>query len=72
MNNKKKRGFASMVNSDEGKERQKMIASAGGRQAHVKGTAHKWTTESAREAGRRGGKARQRAQSIASIRSLPQ
>lgn len=66
MNNKKKRGFASMVNSDEGKQRQRMIASAGGRQAHLKGTAHQWTTESAREAGRRGGRARQRAQHMSS------
>jgi len=50
---KSNRGFASM---DPNK--QKMIASKGGRTAHKKGTAHKWTSEEAREAGRRGGKAR--------------
>lgn len=37
-------------------ERQKEIASKGGRAAHKKGTAHEWTREAAREAGRKGGK----------------
>jgi general stress protein YciG len=46
------RGFASM---DSG--RQLEIASKGGKAAHQKGTAHEWTSEEAREAGRRGGKA---------------
>ena len=44
------RGFASMD-----RDRQRQIASKGGRAAHEKGTAHEWTTEEAREAGRRGG-----------------
>jgi uncharacterized protein len=48
----KKRGFASMdVN------RQREIASKGGRAAHQKGTAHEFTTEEARAAGRKGGQA---------------
>jgi uncharacterized protein len=48
------RGFASMD-----KTKQRMIASKGGRAAHAKGTAHKWTSVEARDAGRRGGRARQ-------------
>lgn len=36
-------------------EKQKEIASKGGRAAHEKGTAHKFTSEEAREAGRKGG-----------------
>lgn len=46
----KDRGFASMDRA-----RQREIASSGGRAAHAKGTAHQWTKEEAREAGRRGG-----------------
>ena len=46
------RGFASM---DE--EKQREIASKGGKAAHAKGTAHEWTSEEAREAGRKGGEA---------------
>ena len=44
------RGFASM---DKAKQRE--IASKGGKAAHQKGTAHEWTAEEAREAGRKGG-----------------
>ena len=44
------RGFASM-NSD----RQKEIARKGGKAAHEKGTAHEFTSEEARAAGRKGG-----------------
>jgi len=40
---------------DRGKQRD--IASKGGRAAHQKGTAHEWTSEEAREAGRKGGMA---------------
>jgi general stress protein YciG len=47
---KSRRGFAAM---DEEKQRQ--IASKGGKAAHLKGTAHKFTSEEAREAGRKGG-----------------
>lgn len=37
------------------RNRQREIASKGGRAAHQKGTAHEWTREEAREAGRKGG-----------------
>jgi general stress protein YciG len=37
--------------------RQREIASKGGLAAHKKGTAHEWTAEEAREAGRKGGAA---------------
>ena len=47
---KERRGFASMS-----PERQREIASKGGRAAHEKGTAHEWTPEEARRAGRKGG-----------------
>ena len=47
------RGFASM---DPNKQRE--IASKGGKAAHAKGTAHEFTSEEAREAGRKGGQAR--------------
>jgi len=36
-------------------EKQREIASKGGRAAHLKGTAHEWTSEEARAAGRKGG-----------------
>ena len=36
-------------------EKQRMIASKGGKAAHAKGTAHEFTPEEAREAGRTGG-----------------
>src|ERR1700674_823604 len=52
---KEDRGFASM---DRNKQRE--IASKGGRAAHSKGTAHEWTSEEAREAGRKGGMASHR------------
>ena len=44
------RGFASMS-----PDRQREIASKGGRAAHAKGTAHEWSADEAREAGRKGG-----------------
>ena len=47
---KEDRGFASM---DRAKQRD--IASKGGKAAHQKGTAHEWTSEEARDAGRKGG-----------------
>jgi general stress protein YciG len=52
-NNSDKRGFASMDS-----EKQREIASKGGKAAHEKGTAHEFTSEEAREAGRKGGQAR--------------
>jgi general stress protein YciG len=50
MSGKSKRGFASMDAN-----RQREIASKGGRAAHAKGTAHEWTSYEARVAGRKGG-----------------
>jgi general stress protein YciG len=47
---KERRGFASMST-----EKQREIASKGGRAAHEKGTAHEWTADEARSAGRKGG-----------------
>jgi len=49
---KARRGFASMS-----QEKQRQIASKGGRAAHAKGTAHEWSAEEARRAGRKGGQA---------------
>ncbi len=48
----RRRGFASM-----NPEKQREIASKGGKAAHAKGTAHEFTPEEAREAGRKGGQA---------------
>lgn len=47
---KERRGFASMS-----REKQREIASKGGIAAHEKGTAHEWTKDEARTAGRKGG-----------------
>jgi general stress protein YciG len=44
------RGFAAMD-----PEKQKRIASEGGRAAHRQGVAHEWSRDEAREAGRKGG-----------------
>ena len=52
---KEDRGFASMDRT-----RQRDIASKGGKAAHQKGVAHEWTSEEAREAGRKGGMASHR------------
>jgi general stress protein YciG len=52
MANTSKRGFASMDSS-----KQREIASKGGRAAHAKGTAHEFTSDEARLAGRKGGEA---------------
>lgn len=48
-----KRGFASM-----NEDKQREIASKGGKAAHEKGTAHEFNSDEAREAGRKGGKNR--------------
>jgi len=48
----KTRGFAKMS-----KEKQQLIASKGGKAAHAKGTAHTFSSEEARAAGRKGGQA---------------
>jgi general stress protein YciG len=47
---KERRGFASMS-----PDKQREIASKGGRAAHEKRTAHEWTADEARSAGRKGG-----------------
>jgi general stress protein YciG len=47
---KQKRGFAAMDPT-----LQKALARKGGQTAHTKGTAHRWTAEEAREAGKKGG-----------------
>lgn len=47
---KSKRGFAAM-SSDQ----VSAIASKGGKAAHAKGTAHEWSSDEARAAGRKGG-----------------
>lgn len=47
------RGFAGMD-----PEKQREIASEGGRAAHESGNAHEFSSEEAREAGRKGGEAR--------------
>jgi uncharacterized protein len=52
---KEDRGFASMDRTKVSE-----IASKGGIAAHLKGTAHEWSREEAREAGRKGGLAAQR------------
>lgn len=48
-----KRGFASMD-----PEKQRAIASKGGKTAHAKGVAHKWTSATAKLAGGKGGSAK--------------
>lgn len=45
------RGFGSL-----NPEKRKAIASLGGKAAHQKGTAHEWTSDTARIAGRKGGR----------------
>lgn len=49
------RGFAGM-----NRNKRREIASKGGKAAHAKGTAHEWSREQAREAGRKGGLAARR------------
>lgn len=51
-----RRGFASMD-----PERQRQIASEGGKAAHASGNAHQFNAAEAREAGRKGGRAGRRA-----------
>ena len=48
--NTSRRGFASMD-----PQKQRSIASEGGRAAHRQGVAHEWNSDEAREAGRKGG-----------------
>lgn len=48
----KPRGFAAMS-----PEKRREICSKGGKRSHELGTGHEWTKDTAREAGRKGGKA---------------
>lgn len=50
MAKKEERGFAAME-----EEKQREIARKGGKAAHEKGTAHEFSPEEARDAGRKGG-----------------
>lgn len=47
---KRPRGFAALT-----PDKRREIASRGGKMAHIAGTAHQWTQEEARIAGRKGG-----------------
>lgn len=47
---KQRRGFAAMD-----PRLQRALASKGGKASHEQGTGHRWTSESARSAGRKGG-----------------
>jgi len=64
MNDKKKQGFAALD-----PEQQRLIASKGGKAAHAAGKGHKFTSETAREAGRKGG-ARQTREHLVEIGRL--
>jgi general stress protein YciG len=52
---KQDRGFGSMIKTPEGAAKVRRIASKGGRAAHEQGSAHEWTVDEARAAGRKGG-----------------
>lgn len=52
------RGFATLR-----PEKRRLISSKGGRAAHQKGSAHQFTSEEAREAGKKGGLASARSRS---------
>lgn len=56
---KARRGFAAMS-----ADKQRELSSLGGRAAHAKGTAHEFSSDEAREAGRKGGHAAQRARRV--------
>ena len=53
-----RRGFASMD-----PEMQRRIASEGGKASHQSGRGHRWTSDEARQAGRKGGQSRRPAPS---------
>jgi general stress protein YciG len=54
------------------RQKQREIASKGGKAAHAKGTAHEWTSEEAREAGRKGGMASHRRRKESAGEETPQ
>ncbi len=51
--------------------KQREIASKGGKAAHQKGTAHEFTPEEAREAGRKGGRSARSSSSAATASNVP-
>lgn len=51
MTGKQRRGFAAMD-----PEKRREIAGKGGKAAHARGTAHRWTSETGRAAGSKGGR----------------
>ena len=51
---KKPRGFSALT-----PEQRKAISSLGGKAAHAQGVGHKWTSETGRVAGKKGGTATQ-------------
>jgi general stress protein YciG len=53
-------------------DKQREIASKGGRAAHEQGVAHEWTREQAREAGRKGGLASRKRRSSPAAPSAPE
>jgi hypothetical protein len=55
------------------REKQREIASKGGRAAHEKGTAHEWSADEARSAGRKGGQVSRggRGRLVAPLDDLP-
>ena len=53
MQRKSVRGFAAMD-----AEKQREIARKGGRAAHEQGVAHEWSSEEARQAGKKGGQSK--------------
>ncbi|MBI3984665.1 MAG: hypothetical protein HY344_01830 [Candidatus Levybacteria bacterium] len=55
-NQSSQKGFTKMIR--ENPQKQKDIASKGGRAAHQRGTAHEWTSEEAKAAGRLGGRSK--------------
>jgi general stress protein YciG len=64
---KDSRGFASMD-----RDKQREIASKGGKAAHAKGTAHEWSREQARDAGRKGGLARAQSRRTIETATVPE
>jgi general stress protein YciG len=52
---KKKPASVSVETHKHVADKRRNIPSKGGKAAHLKGTAHEWTVEEAREAGRKGG-----------------
>jgi general stress protein YciG len=51
------RGFAALCQTPEGRARVSEIARKGGKAAHEVGSAHEFSSDEAREAGRKGGRA---------------